>query len=92
MNNYRRQEFVRSKLRELVDDGLTQMRNPNLTEELSQIWIDYSRQVLEITTRDYNPEILLNYLRVVLSIQPHLLPYQKIGVCLDYLIGVLRII
>lgn len=93
MNNYyKRQEFVRKHLKELVDEGLKQMGNSVLTEEKYQLWVDYSKKVLEISTREFNAEILLNYLRVVLSINPQLQPYQKIGICLDYLIGVLRII
>lgn len=93
MNNYyRKQDFVRKYIRDLVDDGLKQMKDPNLSEYMYNIWLKYSQQVLEISTKDYNAEILLNYLRVILSINPQLQPYQKIGICLDYLIGVLRII
>jgi hypothetical protein len=93
MNNYyRKQDFVRKCIRDLVDDGLKQMKDPNLSEYMYNIWLKYSQQVLEISTKDYNAEILLNYLRVIMSINPQLQPYQKIGVCLDYLIGVLRII
>ena len=93
MNNYyRKQDFVRKYIRDLVDDGFKQMTDPNLSEDMYNIWLKYSQQVLEISTKDYNAEILLNYLRVIMSINPQLQPYQKIGVCLDYLIGVLRII
>ena len=93
MNNYyRKQDFIRKYIRDLVDDGLKQMKDPNLSEDTYNIWLKYSQQVLEISTKDYNTEILLNYLRVIMSINPQLQPYQKIGVCLDYLIGVLRII
>ena len=93
MNNYyRKQDFVRKYIRDLVDDGLKQMKDPYLSEDMYNIWLKYSQQVLEISTKDYNAEILLNYLRVIMSINPQLQPYQKIGVCLDYLIGVLRII
>ena len=93
MNNYyRKHDFVRKYIRDLVDDGLKQMKDPNLSEDMYNIWLKYSQQVLEISTKDYNAEILLNYLRVILSINPQLQPYQKIGICLDYLIGVLRII
>ena len=93
MNNYyRKKDFVRKYIRDLVDDGLKQMKDPNLSEGMYNIWLKYSQQVLEISTKDYNAEILLNYLRVIMSINPQLQPYQKIGVCLDYLIGVLRII
>ena len=93
MNNYyRKQDFVRKYIRDLVDDGLKQMKDPNLSEDMYNIWLKYSQQVLEISTKDYNAEILLNYLRVIMSINPQLQPYQKIGICLAYLIGVLRII
>ena len=93
MNNYyRKQEFVRKYIKDLIDDGLKQMKDPNLSEAMYKIWLRYSQQVLEISTKDYNAEILLNYLRVIMSINPQLQPYQKIGICLDYLIGVLRII
>lgn len=93
MNNYyRKHDFVRKYIRDLVDDGLKQMKDPNLSEDMYNIWLKYSQQVLEISTKDYNAEILLNYLRVIMSINPQLQPYQKIGICLDYLIGVLRII
>ena len=93
MNNYyRKQYFVREYIKDLIDDGLKQMKDPNLSEDMYNIWLKYSQQVLEISTKDYNAEILLNYLRVIMSINPQLQPYQKIGICLDYLIGVLRII
>ena len=93
MNNYyRKQDFVRKYIRDLVDDGLKQMKDPNLSEDMYNIWLKYSQQVLEISTKDYNAEILLNYLRVIMSVNPQLQPYQKIGICLDYLIGVLIII
>ncbi len=93
MNNYNRnQELARKYVRELVDDGLKQMKGPNLSEGIYSVWLNYSQQVLEIATKDYNPAILLNYLSVIMSINPQLKPYQKIGICLDYLIGILRII
>jgi hypothetical protein len=93
MNNYyKKQEFVRKYIKDLIDDGLKLMKDPNLSEAKYNIWLRYSQQVLEISTKDYNAEILLNYLRVIMSINPQFQPYQKIGICLDYLIGVLRII
>lgn len=93
MNNINwKQKSVRRYIEGLIDDGLKQMKDPNLSESMYNIWLKYSQQVLEISTKDYNAEILLNYLRITMSIDPHLPPYQKIGICLDYLIGLLRII
>lgn len=85
-------EWVRKHINDLVSEGLKQMSNPALDDNMFMIWLDYSKQVLEISTKDYNAAILLNYLRLIMSIDSQLTPTQKIGVCLDYLIGVLRII
>ena len=85
-------EWVRKHINDLVSEGLKQMSNPALDDNMFKIWLDYSKQVLEISTKDYNAAILLNYLRLIMSIDSQLTPTQKIGICLDYLIGVLRII
>lgn len=85
-------EWVRKHINDLVSEGLKQMSNPALDDDMFKIWLDYSKQVLEISTKDYNAAILLNYLRLIMSIDSQLTPTQKIGVCLDYLIGILRII
>ncbi len=85
-------EWVRKHSYDVVSEGLKQMSKPALDDDLFKIWLDYSKQVLEISTKDYNAAILLNYLRLIMSIDSQLPPTQKIGVCLDYLIGVLRII
>ena len=87
-----KQEWIKKHITDLISEGLKQMGNPALDENMFRIWLDYSKQVLEISTRDYNAAILLNYLRVIMSINPKLPPSQKVGICLDYLIGVLRII
>ena len=94
MNNYynTKYEWVRKQINDLISEGLKQMGNPEFNEDMFKIWVTYSTQVLEISTKDYNAAILLNYLRILMSIDSKLRPYQKIGVCLDYLIGILRII
>ena len=69
MNNYyRKQDFVRKYIRDLVDDGLKQMKDPNLSEDMYNIWLKYSQQVLEISTKDYNAEILLKDKNLYLSL------------------------
>lgn len=93
MNNYYwKQDFARKHIKDLIDYGLKQMQDHNISKDRYEIWLKYSQQVLEISTRDYNADILLNYLRVIMSINPQLQTYQKMGICLEYLIGVLRII
>lgn len=90
--NYNNKEFAYKSIRDLVDEGLKQMRNPNFNEDLYRAWLSYSQKMLEISTQEYNPNIVLNYLRVSTNISYTLSPLQKISLCLDYLIGVLRIL
>lgn len=87
-----RHELIRKYVGELIDEGLNRMKDPNLTDDIYNLWLSYSQRVLEISTKDYNPEIYLNYLRIVMSIDAKQPPYQKISICLEYLIGVLRIV
>ena len=60
-----RTEWVRKHINDLVSEGLKQMSNPELDDNMFKIWLDYSKQVLEISTKDYNAAILLNYLRLI---------------------------
>lgn len=93
MMNYNNKEFAYKSIRDLVNEGLKQMRDPNLDENIYRAWVSYSQKILEITTQEYNPTIVLNYLRVISNISSQALPpFKKIGLCLDYLIGVLRIL
>lgn len=85
-------DYIYKKVKELIDDGLMQMRDYNLSETKYLYWLRYSQEVIRILTSDYNPSIYLNYLRVGMNIDTTLRPTQKIGMCIDYLIGVLRII
>ncbi|GHU13139.1 hypothetical protein FACS189441_0020 [Betaproteobacteria bacterium] len=90
MNNYNK-EFAFKAIKELVESGMKMMNN-QLNEDNFQIWFDYSKKVLELSTKD-NPSILLNYLRLIIDIQNKgIMPYQKLDVCLNYLIEMLRIL
>ena len=85
-------DYRYNKVRDLIQDGLNQMRNYNLSESQYMIWLKYSQELLRIVTVDYNPSIYLNYLKVGLNMNNSLTPAQKVGVCVDYLIGVLRVL
>lgn len=85
-------DYIYNKVRDLIQDGLNQMRNYNLSESQYMIWLKYSQELLRIVTVDYNPSIYLNYLKVGLNMNNSLTPAQKVGVCVDYLIGVLRVL
>ena len=78
-----RTEWVRKHINDLVSEGLKQMSNSALDDNMFKTWLDYSKQVLEISTKDYNAAILLNYLRLIMSIDSQLPHTQKVGICLD---------
>jgi len=86
-------EFAFKNIKELVEDGIKLMRRDQAGVN-AQIWLDYSQKIVELSTRNLDGSIHLNYLRLLLSLQSnHNIPdNQKIQVCLDYLIEVLQLI
>ena len=48
-------DYIYKKVKELVDDGLMQMRDYNLSETKYLYWLRYSQEVIRILTSDYNP-------------------------------------
>ena len=91
MGNFDR-DFVYRHIHDLISDGINLMKDRNLSNSSTEVWIKYSEKVLELTTKEYNPSILMNYLRIVSTIDEYMPAYQKVGVCLDYLIRVLQMI
>ena len=78
-------------VKNVIDKGLDIMRNTNLTEEHFQLWLDYSQKSLSMATK--NPAFLTNYLTVILATtNQNLLPFQKLSMCLKYLIGILHLL
>ena len=106
MNPYK--EFAFKHITELVEEGIKRARSipdnnyqghsaysqmMNDSNEF-QRWADYSRQVIEISTREIDVSIYLNYLRLIIPLQSDstLSAQEKIIACLKYLIKVLEII
>ena len=46
---------------EAIEKGFSLLKKEFFSDELLKIWVDYSVKVLELTTQEYNPSILLNY-------------------------------
>lgn len=84
--------YIYDQLRDLISDGINTMKDRTLSEPAYNIWLKYSEKILELTTKDYNPSILVNYLRLVSNMDSYMPPYQKIGICLDYLIRVMQML
>lgn len=93
-NNYYNRDLAYKYIKEVIDDGLQKMGDRTLSPEVCNAWIEYSKKVLELTIRDYNPSILLNYLRITnnISSTSSIKPSNKISMCLEYLIGILNLL
>ncbi len=93
MNNYYNRDLALKYIKDVIDDGLQKMGDINLSSDVCNAWIEYSKKVLELTTKDYNPSILLNYLRVINNIlYSSITPQNKLSMCLEYLIGILKLL
>ena len=89
-NNYR--DFAFKTISDLVADGIKFAKSDQSAASV-QNWLDYSQKVVELSTKDLDASILLNYLQLLLSIQRNNMPVNKrIITCLEYLLEVLRII
>ena len=90
-------------IKELIEDGLKTVRsdpyNPfnsyaNTTNVNAETWLKYSEKFVELSTKNLDSSIHLNYLRLLLSLQRNYnMPInQKVNVCLEYLLEALRLI
>ncbi len=77
-------------VQKVIDQGL-ELIQVNLTEEQYKIWLEYSKSMLALASK--NPNIMMHYMQVILSASnPSLKPYQRISMCLRYLIGIQSIL
>jgi len=83
-------------IKELVDDGVKVIKpdpSDKYPEISAQKWLEYSERFVELSTKNLDRSIYLNYLRLLVSVQrENISVYQKVIKCLDYLIEVLQII
>ena len=100
-NGYK--EFAYNGVKELIEDGLKAVRpDPynylsnyaNTTNVSAETWLNYSDKFVELSTRNLDGSIHLNYLRLLLSLQRNynMSIVQKVNACLEYLLEVLRLI
>ena len=77
-------------IQNVIKQGLNLMQN-SLTEQQYQIWLEYSKSMLALASKNRN--IMMNYMQVILSASnPLLAPYQSISMCLRYLISIQSIL
>ena len=77
-------------LKSVIDRGMQLMQN-DVSEDMFQIWLKYSQSILEQIASPST--FYINYLQVILStMDSTILPYQKLSMCLKYLISILPLI
>ena len=100
-NGYK--EFAYNGIKELIEDGLKAVRSEpynhlssyvNATNVSAETWLRYSDKFVELSTKNLDGSIHLNYLRLLLSLQRNynMSIVQKVNACLEYLLEVLRLI
>ena len=78
-------------IQSLIDQGLMILRTGNVTETQFQSWLTASQSALIMSSQNMMASI--NYHSVILStMNNNLQPYQKLSMCLRYLISVQNII
>lgn len=78
-------------LQRVIDKGMDMLRSGNVSEEMFHVWLDYSQTVLRLIVK--NPKITSDYMSVVLaSMNPVFRPYERLSMCLRYLIQMLPLL
>lgn len=83
---------IKNIILEIVSRGLVVTTSPNVSNEQYRTWQNYAQMMLRICSYQYNPTIYINYLKVctdVLSIPNN---NEKMRLCINYLIGVVKIL
>jgi len=90
----RHREFAIKHLMELIDNGIKVISEHSISNDTADRWLEYSQRIVEISSRSYDSNIYLNYLRLIMSVHTEMVnyPHQKIKTCLDYLLEVVKIL
>jgi len=86
------QTIMLQALRSVIDKGMPLMTD-DLTETMLSIWLEFSKEMLKMATKDSNATIYINYLQILLTVHStNLTPYQKLYHCLQYLLEIMKTI
>jgi hypothetical protein len=91
MNSYNEVLLLRS-LNQVVEQGLPMMTD-SLTESQYKLWEDYSKEVIQLATKDTGLQLYVNYLQLILNLSgKKLTPFQRLHYCLKYILEVMKVI
>lgn len=84
------QNFMQQTLGSIVEKGMPLMTN-DLTEAMFMTWLEFSKEMLQLATKDTVTSTYINYLQLIITLHSsRLTPYQKLYYCLQYLLEVLK--
>jgi len=84
--------FIQQTLQTVIDKGMPLMTN-DLSDSLFTTWVDFTKEMLRIATKDEATSIYLNYLQLLLTLHStKLTPYQKLYHCLQYLLEITKVV
>ena len=70
-----------------INQGISLMRDPHLSEQKFNIWLEYSKNLLNLATKNY--ALISNYNTVIATANiGHQPLHQKLSMCLQYLIRI----
>lgn len=85
------QNFMQQTLSSIVEKGMPLMTN-DLTETTFMAWLEFSKELLQIATKDTVATTYINYLQLIITLHSsRLTPYQKLYYCLQFLLEVMKV-
>jgi hypothetical protein len=83
-------DVVYETLNQAIEKGLS-MLNGFIDERQYQIWVDYSKEIIQITTRNTNLNLYANYLSIILTLyNANMSPNDKLMYCVKWLVDVMK--
>lgn len=76
----------------IVSRGLVITASPNVSDEQYRTWQNYAQAMLHICSYQYNPTIYINYLKVCANVLLISNNKERMRLCLNYLLGVAKIL
>ena len=76
----------------IASRGLVVTTSPSVSDEQYRAWQNYAQMMLRISSYQYNPTIYINYLKVCTDVLTVKSNNEKMRLCINYLLGVVKIL
>jgi hypothetical protein len=84
-------EYVFTTLTKVIEQGLTMMNNNSFGEQQFQTWLEFSKEMVQLVTKDTSLNLYANYMSIILTMyNTNLSPQQKTLYCVKYLLEIMK--